>query len=587
VHETNTAFDTSRGTPVRQTRPHRGHGADQTDCQKTFSGLFRSRALDRVDHRSTEKRTQGNHHEQRVHGVAQRLPAQHVRHHALGGHGVCGLFQPLCRRIENLYCSNSGGDSVHDRHKTSTYPVVEPTNTYLWCQTRFVTAIDPLRTTVQDLMPELIEDLRHLVSIPSCAFPGYPDEPVRKAAETVRDLLQKAGVTNARLAEIEGGQPVVMGELAGPEGAPVVLLYAHYDVQPAPPEQHWDTDPWNAVTKHDGRIYGRGAADDKSGIVSHLGTIRAFGGEPPVTFRFLFEGEEEIGSVHFEDFVRQHKDFVQADAVIICDSGNQQVGQPAITTALRGLAACTVTIRTLDRAGHSGMFGGAAPDALLALIKLLATLHDDDGNVAVEGLHQFEWQGAEMDESQFRVDAGIIGDDLALAGTGSLASRLWSKPSITIIGMDVPPIAGTPNALVPEASAKVSLRVAPGADSDAELQALMTHLRARAPHGMDIDISPLESGPAYLGGETGEVGTLAFEALSEAYGAPAEAMGSGGSIPAVALFTELCPTVTPVLWGPEDMAKARIHAANESVDPSEIEHIVLAQVLFASKLANR
>jgi acetylornithine deacetylase/succinyl-diaminopimelate desuccinylase-like protein len=448
-----------------------------------------------------------------------------------------------------------------------------------------MTDIDSLRTTVQGLMPELIEDLRALVAIPSCAFPGHPDEPVQAAAVAVRDLLRSAGVTNAHLAEIAGGQPVVMGEIAGPPGSPVVVLYAHYDVQPAPPEQNWETDPWNAVTKHDGRIYGRGAADDKSGIISHLGTIRAFGGEPPVTFRFLLEGEEEIGSEHFEEFVREHVDYVQADAVIICDSGNQRVGHPAITTGLRGLAACTVTIRTLDRAGHSGLFSGAAPDALLTLIKLLATLHDENGDVAVRGLHSFEWDGAVVDEAQFRDDAGILGD-APLTGTGALASRLWSKPSITIIGMDVPPTAGTPNALIPAASAKISLRVAPGAKAEDELATLVAHLRQHTPTGIELDITASEAGPAYLGGETSAVSELAFAALGESYGKPTEAMGSGGSIPAVALFTELCPTITPILWGPEDMAKARIHAANESVDPSEIEHIVLAQVLFARKLAD-
>lgn len=450
-----------------------------------------------------------------------------------------------------------------------------------------VTDIETLRATVQDLMPELLEDLQNLVAIPSCAFPGYPDEPVRQAAEAVRDLLRNAGVKDARLEEIKGGQPVVMGELKGPPRSPVVVLYAHYDVQPAPPEQNWDTDPWTAVLKSDGRIYGRGAADDKSGIISHVGTIRALGGEPPVTFRFILEGEEEIGSVNFEDFMRDHAEFVQADAIIICDSGNQTVGQPAITTGLRGLTSCTVTIRTLDRAGHSGLFGGGAPDALLALIKLLATLHDEDGNVAVKGLHEFEWEGAEVDENQFRSDAGILDLDMSLVGTGSLASRLWSKPSITVIGMDVPPIVGTPNALVPEASAKVSLRIAPGSNPQQELDALVAHLNKNAPTGIKIEVTPTEAGPAYLAGETSETGTLAFEALSEAYGVAAEAMGSGGSIPAVALFKELCPTITPILWGPEDMAKARIHAANESVDPSEIEHIVLAQALFAHKLANK
>lgn len=447
------------------------------------------------------------------------------------------------------------------------------------------------RQAVRDQMPQLLEDLQSLVRIPSCAFPGYPIEPVREAAEFVRDLLHEAGVKDARLEELpDGAPPIVMGELKGPENSPVVLLYAHYDVQPAPPDQPWETNPWEPVLKHDGRIYGRGAADDKSGVMSHIGTIRSLNGDPPVTLRFLFEGEEEIGSTNFENFVRSHADFVQADAVIICDSGNERVGKPTITTGLRGLASCKVTVTTLDRAGHSGLFGGAAPDALLTLIQLLNTLHDENGDVAVKGLHQFEWTGTEVDEQRFRTDAGVVGHT-PLVGTGALASRLWSKPSITVIGMDVPPIAGTPNALVPTASAKVSMRVAPGANAEQELQTLIAHLRAQTPRGVNIEIEPLEVGPPFLAKDTTgnkhSVETLAYEALSDAYGVPAETMGSGGSIPAVALFTELCPRIAPILWGPEDMEKARIHSDNESVDPSEIEHIVLAQILFIKKLALR
>lgn len=447
-----------------------------------------------------------------------------------------------------------------------------------------MTDIETLRARVEDLMPDLLEDLRNLVAIPSCAFPGYPGEPVRQTAEAVRDLLIGAGVKNAHLEEIKDGQPVVMGEIKGPPESPIVLLYAHYDVQPAPAEQNWETDPWTVVTKNDGRLYGRGTADDKGGIVSHLGTIRAFGGEPPVTFRFLLEGEEEIGSVHFEDFLREHQDYLQADAVIICDSDKQVPGKPALTTALRGIAGCKVTVRTLDRAGHSGLFGGAAPDALVTLIQLLATLHDANGDVAVSGLHSFDWTGAETDEQQFRIDAGIVGD-ASLVGTGSLASRLWSRPSITVIGMDVPPIAGTPNALVPEASAKVSMRIAPGSDPQKELDTLITHLRSHSPAGVHVEIDALELGPAYIESEASDVTKLAFEALTESYGAETEELGSGGSIPAVALFKELCPKITPILLGPADRSKSRIHASNESVDPSEIEHIVLAQVLFAQKLA--
>ena len=321
-------------------------------------------------------------------------------------------------------------------------------------------ATAPVAQQVAGLMPGLVADLAELVAIPSVAFPGFPSEPVHRMSEAVVALLQRSGAGNARLLEIPGGYPAVWAEIPAPPGAPTVLLYAHYDVQPAPPEQGWDTDPFVATSGADGRIYGRGAADDKSGLIIHAGTLQALGADIPVGIKILIEGEEETIS-HLEDFVDANPGMFDCDAFVIADMGNQAVGRPALTTALRGEVACTVTVRTLAFPVHSGVFGGAAPDALVALIKMLATLHDDAGDTVVPGVTTGVWPGADVDEDVYQSSSGIL-PGVDLVGTGTLSSRLWAKPSATVIGIDAPSVAEAANILIPQATAKVSMRIVPG-----------------------------------------------------------------------------------------------------------------------------
>ena len=235
------------------------------------------------------------------------------------------------------------------------------------------------------MMPEVISDLEKLVAIPSCAFPGHPPEPVHEMAQSTVELFHRYGLADARILEVPNGYPAIYGEVPGPPGAPTVMMYAHYDVQPAPKEQGWDTDPF-VPTRQDGRIFGRGAADDKSGIAIHAGTVRAFGANPPVTLKLIVEGEEETIS-HLGDFVYANEDLFRADAFIVADMGNLAPGEPAVTATLRGHVHCIVEVSTLDHPLHSGEFGGVAPDAWVALIRMLATLHNDAGEVAVKGLH--------------------------------------------------------------------------------------------------------------------------------------------------------------------------------------------------------
>ena len=236
------------------------------------------------------------------------------------------------------------------------------------------------------IMPAVIAELERLVAIPSVAFPGYPPEPVDQMAAETLQMFRDVGFENAQFMDVPTGYPPIYAEIQGPPGSPVVMLYAHYDVQPAPPEQGWTSDPWTATTKADGRIYGRGAADDKGGLACHLGTMRVFDGKPPCTIKLILEGMEETAS-NLEAFVDAHQDLFACDLFLVCDMGNLRVGEPVLTTTLRGHVAAVVKVRTLDHPLHSGVFGGAAPDAMMALARLLTTLHDDAGDVAIAGRH--------------------------------------------------------------------------------------------------------------------------------------------------------------------------------------------------------
>ena len=432
-------------------------------------------------------------------------------------------------------------------------------------------------------MPALVDELKALVAIPSVAFPGFPSEPVHRMGEAVVDLFRRSGAP-ARLLDIPGGYPAVWAEIPAPAGAPTVLLYAHYDVQPAPPEQGWDTDPFVATLGADGRIYGRGAADDKSGIVIHAGTLQALVPDLPVGVKILIEGEEETIS-HLEDVVDANPAMFECDAFVIADMGNQSVGRPALTTALRGDVACTITVRTLAFPVHSGVFGGAAPDALVALIKMLATLHDDAGDTVVPGVATGSWRGADVDADVYRESSGIL-PGVDMVGTGSLSSRLWAKPSATVIGIDAPRVAEAANILIPHATARISMRIVPGADAEHELELLVEHLRSVAPWNVRAEITPHKAGWPFAADMRGAAVQAAEDGLREAFDASVEALGSGGSIPLINSLKNACPSAGVILWGAEDTRGSRIHASNESVDPGEIEKMVVAQVLALRKLAS-
>jgi acetylornithine deacetylase/succinyl-diaminopimelate desuccinylase-like protein len=430
-------------------------------------------------------------------------------------------------------------------------------------------------------MPGVIDDLTRLVAIPSCAFPGFPAEPVLEMARETVALLQRSGLPNARLLEVADGYPVVYADRPAPPGAPTVLLYAHYDVQPAPPEQGWTIDPWTPQVR-DGRLYGRGAADDKSGIAMHAATLQALGSDLSVGLKVVIEGEEETES-HLEAFALANSGLFSADVYVIADGGNEQVGEPVIEVTTRGGVVLDVEVSTLERPVHSGLFGGGAPDALLALMRMLATLHDEAGDVAVPGLAGADWDGGDTDEELFRRASGMLPGQ-PLVGTGRLSSRLWSRAAISVIGLDAAPTHGAVNALAPRAKATVSMRIPPGADADRQRQLLTDHLLAAAPWGVSVDVQPTAVWPGWSTSPDGPAMTTARSAMADVYGKETEVIGSGGSIPLLTTLAEINPAAEFVLWGAEDGAEANIHSADESVDLAELERAALAQTVFLHRL---
>ncbi len=438
-----------------------------------------------------------------------------------------------------------------------------------------------LTAAVDHHFEEMRGILEDLVRIPSVSAGGYPASEVRRSAEHIADLLRREGASDVRLLEMEGAHPAVYGEVAGPEGAPTVLLYAHHDVQPPGPAEEWATSPFEPHEKN-GRVYGRGVSDDKSGVVMHLATLRAFGGRPPATIKIFIEGEEEVGSAHLGEFLATHSELLRADVIVIADAGVWKVGTPGLTTSLRGLAACIVEVRTARSAVHSGQFGGVFADAITALARLLATLHDDAGNVAVPGLVTRDLAEVDFTEEELREIMGTP-PGLEQMGSGSIASRLWTKPALSVLAVDAPRISEAINQLVPVAAAKVSLRIPPGQDADAAMNALRSHLLDNAPWGADVTVTGVEKGSAFQLATSGPATDAWKEAMREVWGTEPVEMGAGGSIPFVADFSRLFPEATILLTGAGDPTSA-YHAPNESQDLTELRNSMLAQVLAINAL---
>ncbi|MDP9694989.1 UNVERIFIED_ORG: acetylornithine deacetylase/succinyl-diaminopimelate desuccinylase-like protein [Arthrobacter globiformis] len=449
---------------------------------------------------------------------------------------------------------------------------------------------DALRTAVEADFDTTVAQLKDLVAIPGIAWPSFDTAPLDASAEAVASLVREAGIGDVRILRCDKedgtpGGPAVVARREAAAGKATILLYAHHDVQPPGDPALWESEPFTAVERN-GRLYGRGAADDKAGIMAHVAAYGAvtkvLGDEFGLGVTLFFEGEEEAGSPTFRTFLEAHRELLRADVIVVADSSNWKVGVPALTTSLRGLVDGTIEVQVLDHAVHSGMFGGAVLDAPTLLSRLIATLHDDQGSVAIEGLVSRDETGVDLTEEEYRADASVL-DGVQLAGTGTIASRLWTKPALSIIGFDAPAVSVASNTLLPRARAKFSLRLAPGQDPAEAMEAVRRHVELHAPFGARVIFTPGESGNAFQTDTGSSAAGLAMWALGEAWGVPAVEMGIGGSIPFISDLTELYPEVQILVTGVED-PDSRAHSANESLHLGDFRNAVVAEALLLARL---
>jgi acetylornithine deacetylase/succinyl-diaminopimelate desuccinylase-like protein len=443
-----------------------------------------------------------------------------------------------------------------------------------------------LRTRIAGLMPQAREELAELVAIKSVADPRqFPPEECERAAQWVLGKFAEVGFSDAHLEETADGSMAVVGSRpCSAPSAPTVLLYAHYDVQPPLDEAAWRTPPFE-LTEVDGRWFGRGTADCKGNIVMHLAALRALGEDLPVNLKLVVEGSEEQGTGGLEAFVPEHADLLRADTILVCDTGNAAVGRPAATVSLRGMVNVVVRVEALGSELHSGMFGGAAPDALAALVSMLASLRDGHGNTTIKGLDNTQtWPGEAYPPDQFRADA-TVEEGVSLLGDGSVSDMLWARPAVTVLGIDCPPVVGSASAIVPRTAARLNLRIPPGMTPEEAQAALVDHLHAVAPWGVEIEVEVEAAGAPFKAAVDGPAYTAMGRAMQEAFGTPMTTLGQGGSIPLCNVFADTYPDAELILMGVEEPL-ALIHAPNESVDPREIANMALTEALFLQGYAD-
>lgn len=440
-----------------------------------------------------------------------------------------------------------------------------------------------LFAAIDRVLPSVRADLEDLIRIPSVSYEPARAADVQRSAEATAALFEAEGFT-VKIVRAGEGAPAVIAKKAAPAGKPTVLLYAHHDVQPTGPVEQWTSDPFEPAERGD-RLYGRGAADDKAGIAAHLAAVRAFGNDLPVGVTVFVEGEEEIGSPTLLQLLDEYSEELAADAIVIADSGNWDIGQPALTVSLRGLVEAYVEVRTLDHAVHSGLFGGPIPDALSALCRLLATLHDDKGDVAVDGLHASRAADVEYPEDRLRAESSVL-DSVRLTGSGSLVDRLWTRPSIAVLGIDTPSVAEASNTLVPVARAKVGLRVAPGDDAIKASAALKEHLENNAPWGAQVTVTQGQTGQPCSINARGAGYEAARAAFKTAWGVEPIDMGMGGSIPFIAEFQQTFPEASILVTGVED-PDTRAHGIDEGLHLVEFRKVCLAEALLLQNLADQ
>jgi len=446
--------------------------------------------------------------------------------------------------------------------------------------------VKTVRASVEAQFSQRIAALGQLVRIPGIAWDAFDPNDLDRSAEAVAQLFRQTGVfetVEIKTATVDGkpGAPAVLASRPAKKGRPHILLYAHHDVQPPGDASVWETPAFEPTTK-DGRIYGRGAADDKAGVIAHLAAIEALkyvaGADFDLGISIYIEGEEEAGSRTFRAFLDENTAKLAADVIIVADSMNWSPEIPALTVSLRGMVSQEIRVRTMEHAVHSGMFGGAIPDAMIPMLRVLASLHDEKGSVAVQGLKSYKFEDLPYTDANLRADSSLL-PEVSQIGEGGIMERIWGKPSITVIGLDVPSVAMSSNTLLPEVSAKISLRIAPGQDPDEALELLRQHLKANIPFGAVLEFGLIETGKPYMADTSGWASILAKDVLGAAFGNPAIEIGIGGSIPFIADLKEVFPDAQILVTGVED-ADSRAHSPNESVHLVGLKNAMVAEALF-------
>lgn len=443
--------------------------------------------------------------------------------------------------------------------------------------------MEQLTARVDAVMADCLGALSDLISIPSVSLRGFDKSQVRASAELTASLLAESGAPDVRILETATGYPAVCARWPAPAGSPTVLLYAHHDIQPASEEDGWTSPPFRS-DRRGGRIFGRGAADNKAGIAVHLAALRALAPIPPVGVTVLVEGEEEIGSPGLAALLDEHAELVAADAVVIADSASLRVGQPALTISLRGLIDAVVELRTLSGPLHSGVFGGVVPDALSAMTKLLASLHDEDGTVAIERLGPQSADGLALEGGELNRNAKPVAG-VTLPSDAEAALRAWTRPALSVLGLDAPAAASAGNQLVPGARAKLSLRIPPGIAPEIARDLLQAHLASHTPWGAELTIEPGQSVAPFRVDADSEMFRLAESCFASAWGIDPIRIGNGGSIPAAAALGSRFEDAPVILFGAADRT-SRTHGVDESVEIDEIRRCALAEALFLAQLAN-
>ncbi|KFJ03044.1 dipeptidase [Bifidobacterium subtile] len=451
-----------------------------------------------------------------------------------------------------------------------------------------VLSLDEVRARADKDFTRVMDVLSKKIALKSVSAEGITGEHMRRSAEFVAQELRKVGVETrvVQSSNPDGtaGAYEVVGSKIVDADAPTVLLYAHHDVQPVPDPSAWDTEPF-AATEVDGRLYGRGSCDDGGGIAIHSGALAILGSDLNVNVKVFIEGEEEMGSPSFIPFIEAHRDEFDSDVIIVADSGNWSPDIPSLTTSLRGNTSVDVTLRVLRHPVHSGQYGGPVLDANTLGAMLVASMYDEHGELVIPGLEAGEPIGGlqrDLDEASLREDASVV-DSYEFAGIGSLASRIWSKPSVTVIGWDAQPVDTSFNVIADATRIRLSLRTAPGQRPDEAQRALSDFLLAHAPLGAEVHVTPLDGGMGWAMNPDVEATKDAIEAMRQAFGVDPINKGEGGSIPFIPELQRLFPKAQVLVTGPED-PKSNAHSPNESISLAILRNGIVAEALLLDKL---